>query len=83
MNWRSILNKQTSNNQENKENKEYQGSASSNTPDIPYILGRGEIKNEIKEAAEYLFFERLGISNSEDLALDEAFNHIINKLTIQ
>jgi hypothetical protein len=38
---------------------------------------------EIKDSAEYLYFERLGISESEELALDEAFNHIINKLTLQ
>lgn len=38
---------------------------------------------EIKDFAEYLFFERLGISENEELALDEAFDHIINKLTIQ
>lgn len=38
---------------------------------------------QIKDFAEYIFFERLGISENEELALDEAFDHIINKLTIQ
>jgi hypothetical protein len=37
---------------------------------------------QIKEEAEYLFFERLGISDDEELALEQAFEHIINQLTI-
>ena len=82
MNWREILKKPSANHQENRENQEYQNGQKLNNPDIADILGGVESKKEIKEAAEYLFFERLGISDSEELALDEAFNHIINQLTI-
>ncbi len=83
MNWRSILQKPTASNQEYKENQEYQNSSKSNIPDITDILGSAESKNALKEEGEYLFFERLGISNNKKLALDESFNHIIKKLTIQ
>ena len=82
MNWREILKNPSVGHQENKENQEYQSGQKFNVPDILYILGEVESQNEIKQAAEYLFFERLGISDSEELALDEAFNHIINQLTI-
>jgi hypothetical protein len=34
------------------------------------------------QQAEYLFFERLGISDNEELAFEEAINYINNKLTI-
>ncbi len=82
MNWREILKNPSATHQENKENQEYQNGQKLNIPDIPYFLGREESKKEIKEAAEYLFFERLGISDSEGLALDEALNHAITQLTI-
>ncbi len=78
MNWREILKKPSESYQENKENKEYQPDKISNIPDILYILGGDELKNEIKENAEYLFFERLGISSSEELAIDEALNQVIS-----
>ena len=80
MNWRTILKNPT--NQENKENQEYQDRSKSNIPDIPYILGSEELKNKILQQAEYLFFERLGISDNEELAFGEALNYINNKLTI-
>ena len=80
MNWRTILKNPT--NQENKENQEYQNHQKSNIPDIPDILGSEELKNEILEQAEYLFFERLGISDDPELAFQEAINYINNKLTI-
>jgi hypothetical protein len=80
MNWRAILKNPT--NQENKENQEYQDRSKSNIPDITYILGSEELKNEILQQAEYLFFERLGISDNEELAFREALNYINNKLTI-
>ena len=82
MNWREILKNPSATHQENKENQGYRDGQNFNIPDITDILGGVESKKEIKEAAEYLFFERLGISDSEELALDEAFNHIINQLTI-
>ncbi len=37
---------------------------------------------ETTEHAKYLFFERLGISDDCELALDEALNYINQKLTI-
>ncbi len=80
MNWREILKNPSVGHQENKENQEYQSGQKANVPDILYILGGSEAKKEIKLEAEYLFFERLGISDDEELALDEAFDHIINKL---
>jgi len=80
MNWRTIL--QNPNNQEYKENQEYQNHQKSNIPYITYIIGREELKNEIFEQAEYLFFERLGISDNEELAIKEALNYINEKLTI-
>jgi hypothetical protein len=82
MNWREILKKPSANHQENRENQEYQNGQKLNNPDIADILGWDESKNKIKQAAEYLFFERLGISDSEELALDEALNHLITQLTI-
>lgn len=39
-------------------------------------------QTEITENAKYLFFERLGISDNCELALDEALNYINQKLTI-
>jgi hypothetical protein len=39
-------------------------------------------KNEITENAKYLFFERLGISDNCELAIDETLNYINQKLTI-
>jgi hypothetical protein len=81
MTWRKILNKSSATNQENKEYQEYQTVHQSNIPDFPYILGNQQSEKEIKDAAQYLFFERLGISDNEELALDEAFNHIIKQLT--
>lgn len=39
-------------------------------------------KTETTEHAKYLFFERLGISDDCELALDEALNYINQKLTI-
>ena len=81
MNWRAILKNHT--HQENKENQEYRSEPKSNIPDILDIIDGEELKSELKEEGEYLFFERLGISNNEKLALDESFNHIIKKLTIQ
>jgi hypothetical protein len=77
MNWRAILKNPT--NQENKENQEYQDRLKSNIPDI---LGSEELKNEIFEQAKYLFFERLGISEDEELSFKEALNYINNQLTI-
>lgn len=82
MNWREILKNPSVGHQENKENQKYQSCQKANVPDILYILGEVESQNEIKQAAEYLFFERLGISDDEELALDEAFNHIIKQLTV-
>lgn len=83
MKWKEILKKSSATNQENKEYKEYQASHKSNIPDFPYILGNQQSEKEIKDAAQYLFFERLGISGNEELALDEAFNYIIKQLTNQ
>jgi hypothetical protein len=79
MNWRTILKNQTTTNQEN---KEYRNQPPSNIPDIPHILGGEELKNEILEQAEYLFFERWGISDDPELAFKEALNYINEKLTI-
>lgn len=82
MNWRKILKNPSATHQENKEDQEYQNGQNFDNPDITDILGWDESKNKIKQAAEYLFFERLGISDSEELALDEALNHVITQLTI-
>jgi len=83
MSWRSILQKPIIADQEYQENQEDQSTLKSNIPDITGILGGKKFENQIKESAEYIFSERLGISDNEALALDEAFKHIINKLTIQ
>jgi hypothetical protein len=80
MNWRTILKKPED--QENKEYQEYSSQPQPNILDIPDILGGEEFTNEILQEAEYLFFERLGISNNEELALQEALNYINSKFTI-
>lgn len=81
MTWRSILNNPITNDQEYKENKEYRKSPKSYIPDITYITGRNT-KEEILDHAEYLFFERLGISNNEELSIKEALSYIDNQLIL-
>jgi hypothetical protein len=78
MSWREILTNSNTGNQEHKENQNRQ---KSNIPDIPYFLGSEELKNEILEQAKYLFFERLGMSDNEELAFDGAIDYINSQLT--
>ncbi|MDD2840555.1 MAG: hypothetical protein PHY80_05590 [Rickettsiales bacterium] len=63
-------------------NKEYQNNIKSN---IPYILGMeenkkifGERLEEILEESRYLFYERLGISDNPDLAIQDVLNCMTN-----
>lgn len=83
MNWREILKNQSLNYQENKENQEYLNQVKPNIPDITYILGGKEIKKHIIQNAKYLFFERLGISDDCELALDEALDYVIENIKQQ
>ena len=83
MNWREILKNQSLNYQENKENQEYLNQLKPNITDITYILVGKEIKKNIIQNAKYLFFERLGISDDCELALDEALDYVIENIKQQ
>ena len=89
MNWRAILKKSSLTPQEYQENQEYQNISKFNITDIPDITAREENKKskvepklktnpEILNQAKYLFYERFGISNNLDLALDESFKYLID-----
>lgn len=82
MSWRNILQKPSTTYQKNKENQKHQNKLTSNFSYISDFSCTEEMKEEFREGIKYLYFERLGISDNEELAIDEVINYAINKLTI-